>query len=51
MLDSLRGTGRHIPDWLEFNPTTLTAKVVAMPTRNMIDTDVQEQLIVEYYSR
>jgi len=51
MLDALRGGGKHIPDWLNFQPGTLTGKVVAMPTRDMIDTDVAEQLIVEYYSR
>jgi small subunit ribosomal protein S4 len=51
MLDALRGMGRHIPDWLSFDPHTLTAKVLTAPTRDMIDTDVEEQLIVEYYSR
>jgi small subunit ribosomal protein S4 len=51
MLSALAGGGKHIPDWLDFNPNTLTGKVVAMPTREMIDTDVTEQLIVEYYSR
>ncbi|MGO8673660.1 MAG: 30S ribosomal protein S4 [Capsulimonadaceae bacterium] len=51
MLGALRGTGHHIPDWLSFDASTLTARVVAFPTREMIDTDVAEQLIVEYYSR
>jgi small subunit ribosomal protein S4 len=51
MLDALRGMGRHIPDWLTFDAGSLTAKVLSAPTRDMIDTDVQEQLIVEYYSR
>jgi small subunit ribosomal protein S4 len=51
LLDSLRGIGRHTPDWLSFDPNTLTARVIAVPSRDMIDTDVAEQLIVEYYSR
>lgn len=51
LLDSLRGIGRHTPDWLSFDPNTLTARVIAVPSRDLIDTDVAEQLIVEYYSR
>ncbi|BDI31336.1 30S ribosomal protein S4 [Capsulimonas corticalis] len=51
MLASLSGMGRHIPDWLNFDASTLTGKVVSLPTRDLIDTDVEEQLIVEYYSR
>jgi len=52
MLDALgAGARRHIPDWLALDPNSLTARVVTMPTRDMIDTDVAEQLIVEYYSR
>jgi small subunit ribosomal protein S4 len=51
VLAALSGGGKHIPEWLDFNANTLTGKVVTMPTRDMIDTDVAEQLIVEYYSR
>jgi small subunit ribosomal protein S4 len=51
LLESLRGTGRHIPEWLSFDPHSLSAKVLALPTRDQIDTDVEEQLIVEFYSR
>lgn len=42
---------RGIPDWLEFNATDLVGRVLAVPTRDQIQTDVQEQLIVEFYSR
>jgi small subunit ribosomal protein S4 len=42
---------RRHPEWLEFNETDATAKVVALPSREQIDTPVDEQLIVEYYSR
>jgi small subunit ribosomal protein S4 len=42
---------RRHPDWLEFNETDATAKVVSLPSREQIDTPVDEQLIVEFYSR
>ena len=42
---------RRHPEWLEFNETDATAKVLALPSREQIDTPVDEQLIVEYYSR
>ena len=42
---------RGLPDWLEFNGRELVGKIVAPPTRDQIDTGVQEQLIVEFYSR
>jgi ribosomal protein S4 len=29
----------------------MVGTVVSLPTRDQIDTDVQEQLIVEFYSR
>ncbi len=42
---------RRLPEWLSFDINTLTGQVLANPTRDQIDTDVQEQLIVEFYSR
>jgi len=51
LLEALRGIGRHIPDWLSFDTNTITARIIAIPSRDLIDTDVAEQLIVEYYSR
>jgi small subunit ribosomal protein S4 len=42
---------RRHPEWLEFNETDATAKVLTLPSREQIDTPVDEQLIVEYYSR
>ena len=42
---------RPIPMWLEMNKETLEAKVVLLPNREDIDLDVQELLIVEYYSK
>lgn len=37
--------------WLEFNAPSLTGKVVAWPEREDIDLNIQEHLIVEYYSK
>jgi len=42
---------RRPPEWLEWNDQENTGKVVQLPSREQIDTPVDEQLIVEYYSR
>jgi small subunit ribosomal protein S4 len=42
---------RRHPDWLEFSETDASSKVLQLPGREQIDTPVDEQLIVEYYSR
>jgi small subunit ribosomal protein S4 len=42
---------RRHPEWLEFSETDSTAKVLSLPSREQIDTPVDEQLIVDYYSR
>lgn len=39
----------HLPDWLERKGAA--GRVAKLPTRESIDADVNEQLIVEYYSR
>jgi small subunit ribosomal protein S4 len=51
LLESLRGVGRRAPEWLSFDATTLTGKVLSIPSRDQIDAPVEEQLIVEFYSR
>ena len=43
--------GRGIPEWLEFDAETMTGKVASLPTRDQINLPVQEQLIVELYSK
>src|ERR1700678_1487089 len=43
--------GRRPPDWLDWNDPDKSGKDVQMPSREQIDTPVDEQLIVEYYSR
>jgi small subunit ribosomal protein S4 len=42
--------GRGIPEWLNLEGE-LAGKVVSMPTREQINLPVQEQLIVELYSK
>ena len=41
----------NVPGWLSLDPANLQATVVAAPTREDIDVSLDEQLIVEYYSR
>jgi small subunit ribosomal protein S4 len=43
--------GRGIPEWLSFDSNTITGRINAMPTREQINLPVQEQLIVELYSK
>ena len=52
MFKSLReGTTVTTPKWLSFDAPNLTGNVTALPTREDIDFEVAENMIVEYYSR
>ena len=52
MFKSLReGTTVLTPKWLSFDAPNLTGTVNALPTREDIDFEVQENMIVEFYSR
>ncbi len=42
---------RPTPMWLELDKDKLQAKIVRMPNRDDIDYEVQENLIVEFYSK
>lgn len=42
---------RYIPSWLEVDNVNLRGKVLKLPTREEIDVPIQEQLVVEFYSR
>jgi len=42
---------RTIPKWLDMDKNTLTGKVIALATREDIDFEVEEHLIVELYSK
>jgi small subunit ribosomal protein S4 len=43
--------GRSIPGWLTFDAETITGRIMSVPTREQINLPVQEQLIVELYSK
>lgn len=45
------GSKSLVPKWLSFNAPQLTGTVVALPTREDIDLQLQENMIVEFYSR
>jgi len=40
-----------IPNWLSLDTKTLSGRALAPPSRSDIDARIQEQLVVEYYSR
>ena len=55
-LDSIKNLievngGRPTPMWIEYDKTTLSAKIARLPNRDDIDLDVEEHLIVELYSK
>jgi small subunit ribosomal protein S4 len=44
--------GSHqAPDWLSLDPANLAGSVIAVPRRDQMPLDFNEQLVVEYYSR
>ena len=51
MFKSLRDTSVITPKWLSFDSNKLEGKVVAMPAREDIDLQLEESMIVEFYSR
>jgi small subunit ribosomal protein S4 len=42
---------RQVPRWLNLDVRNISAKVVNLPARDDIDVSINEQLVVEYYSR
>ena len=42
--------GGAVPVWMSMDSGTMTARVLTVPTRGEIETPLNEQLIVEYYS-
>ncbi len=51
MFKQLKGMKIVMPKWLEFNSDTLEGKILALPTREDIDLNIKEHLIIELYSR
>ena len=41
----------NMPKWLEFDPEKLEGKVLSLPTREDVDSQIAEHMIVELYSK
>ena len=55
-LDKIKGvveanSARPVPQWIDLDREALSAKVINLPNRDQIDAPVEEQLIVEFYSK
>jgi len=48
---ALKGAKVVTPKWVEFDTNKLKGKVVTLPTREDIDLTINEQLIIELYSK
>lgn len=44
-------SARPTPEWISVDKEAMSAKVLALPNREQIEAPVEEQLIVEFYSR
>lgn len=51
IVHSIDTVGRQVPEWLTVDTSKKSITVDSMPSREMIDTEIKEQLIVELYSR
>lgn len=49
--DAIASVGNRIPAWLSLNVNAFEGRIVAAPRRDEVDSDVQEQIIIEFYSR
>ena len=43
--------GRGVPKWLELDAAAMRGKVLSIPARDDVNFPIQEQLIVELYSK
>lgn len=41
----------NLPKWLEFTPEKLEGKIIALPARDDVDSQIAEHMIVELYSK
>lgn len=51
MFKNLKGMKIIMPKWLEFNSEKLEGRILVLPTREDIDLNIKEHLIIELYSR
>lgn len=50
-IQAAMGSAARIPQWLSVDNNQFTGKVIAAPKRDEVDTEVHEQIIIEFYSR
>jgi len=46
-----RAGGVRVPEWLALQPEAMEGRVLSLPARAQIDTQVEEHAVVEHYSR
>lgn len=52
LLQALDLTGnKAVPPWLEFSREAMRGRVISMPKREDVNFPIQEQMIVELYSK
>ena len=51
ILHSIDTLDRTVPEWMEVDTEARKITIQALPSREQIDTEIQEQLIVELYSK
>ena len=44
-----QNAGHNVPNWLEWNPAQLTAKILTLPTPEDVPFEVNMNLIIEFY--
>jgi small subunit ribosomal protein S4 len=49
--DVLKETNQPQLSWLKFDPSKVSIEITGLPTREEAEPEINEQLIVEYYSR
>ena len=49
--EAVKATKVNTPKWLEFDPEKLQGKILALPVREDIDSQISEHMIVELYSK
>ena len=51
ILHAIDTVGRTVPEWIDVDPDARKITIDQLPSREQIDTDIKEQLIVELYSK
>lgn len=51
MFKELKNQKLVMPKWLDFNGEKLSGRIIELPTREDIDLNIQENLIIELYSK